>query len=117
MIILIKLNMLDSDLFGVPPELTGADLFMADIKALEVYCWYWYSLSKMWTKPLPETYDAEAVTEYFTLRPHVVILRLLEVIKSLAGIFFSKLKIVLFCALLILGNDFFKLSEVWKQDP
>ncbi|KAG6416155.1 hypothetical protein SASPL_123579 [Salvia splendens] len=61
-------------------ELTGADLFMADIMALEVYCWYMYSLSKMWTKPLPETYDAEAVTEYFTLRPHVVILRLLEVL-------------------------------------
>ncbi|PIN11099.1 putative unusual protein kinase [Handroanthus impetiginosus] len=61
------------------PELSGVDLFMADLKALEVYAGYFYYLSKMWTKPLPETYDPEQVTEYFTLRPHIVALRLLEV--------------------------------------
>lgn len=61
------------------PELSGADLFLADLKALEVYASYFYYTAKMWTKPLPETYDAEEVTEYFTLRPHVVALRLLEV--------------------------------------
>ncbi|KAK6137957.1 hypothetical protein DH2020_028300 [Rehmannia glutinosa] len=61
------------------PELSGVDLFLADLKAMEVYVGYFYYLSKMWTKPLPEIYDAEKVTEYFTLRPHVVTLRLLEV--------------------------------------
>ncbi|KAI3470454.1 hypothetical protein Pfo_027117 [Paulownia fortunei] len=61
------------------PELSGVDLFLADLKALEVYVGYFYYLSKMWTKPLPEFYDAEEVTEYFILRPHVVTLRLLEV--------------------------------------
>lgn len=70
-------------LFGFPAELSGADLFLADLKALEVYASYVYYTAKMWTKPLPETYDAEEVTEYFTLRPHVVALRLLEVNCSL----------------------------------
>ncbi|XP_073037404.1 uncharacterized protein [Primulina eburnea] len=61
------------------PELLGIDLFLADLKALEVYAIYVYYLSKMWTKPLPETYDLQEVTDYFTLRPHIVVLRLLEV--------------------------------------
>lgn len=61
-------------------ELTGVDLFLADLKALEVYFGYYYCLSRMWTKPLPATYDAEQVTEYFSLRPHVVAFRLLEVL-------------------------------------
>ncbi|XP_011084352.1 uncharacterized protein LOC105166623 [Sesamum indicum] len=61
------------------PELSGTDLFLADLKALEVYVGYYYYLAKMWTKPLPEFYDAQEVTDYFTLRPHVVALRLLEV--------------------------------------
>ncbi|XP_073140890.1 uncharacterized protein [Henckelia pumila] len=61
------------------PELLGIDLFLADLKALEVYASYVYYLSKMWTKPLPETYDLQEVTDYFTLRPHIVALRLLEV--------------------------------------
>ncbi|KAL0452178.1 UNVERIFIED_CONTAM: hypothetical protein Slati_1195900 [Sesamum latifolium] len=61
------------------PELSGVDLFLADLKALEVYVGYYYYLAKMWTKPLPEFYDAQEVTDYFTMRPHVVALRLLEV--------------------------------------
>lgn len=61
------------------PELSGIDLFLADLKALEVYASYLYYLAKMWTKPLPEIYDPQNVTDYFTLRPHVVTLRLLEV--------------------------------------
>lgn len=73
--------------FYVLTELTGADLILADLKALEVYSWYFYHLSKMWTKPLPETYDAEEVTEYFKLRPHVVGLRLLEVIYCFEKLF------------------------------
>lgn len=62
-------------------ELSGIDLFMADVEALETYLNYFYCISKRWTKPLPETYDPEQVSEYFNLRPHVVALRLLEVIE------------------------------------
>lgn len=60
-------------------ELTGIDLFMADIKALEAYISYFYSLSKIWEKPLPEVYAPEDVADYFSCRPHVVALRLIEV--------------------------------------
>ncbi|XP_022986787.1 uncharacterized protein LOC111484434 [Cucurbita maxima] len=66
------------------PELSGVDLFMADLKALEAYAVYYYSLSKIWTKPLPEVYDPQSVAEYFGCRPHVVGLRLLEVFSSFA---------------------------------
>jgi len=59
--------------------LTGVDLFMADVKALETYAGYFYSLSKMWSRPLPEVYDSQAVADYFNCRPHVVAFRLLEV--------------------------------------
>lgn len=61
-------------------ELSGVDLFMADLKALEAYAVYYYSLSKIWTKPLPEVYDPHSVAEYFGCRPHIVGLRLLEVL-------------------------------------
>ncbi|KAJ8544177.1 hypothetical protein K7X08_035707 [Anisodus acutangulus] len=61
------------------PELSGIDLFVADLEALETYLNYFYCISKRWTKPLPETFDPEQVSEYFNLRPHVVALRLLEV--------------------------------------
>lgn len=61
-------------------ELSGVDLFMADLKALEAYAVYYYSLSKIWTKPLPEVYDPQGVAEYFGCRPHIVGLRLLEVL-------------------------------------
>ncbi|KAL6980378.1 hypothetical protein U1Q18_022021 [Sarracenia purpurea var. burkii] len=66
------------------PELTGVDLFFADLKALEAYANYFYYLSKSWTKPLPEVYDPQDVADYFTYRPHVVALRLLEVFSSFA---------------------------------
>lgn len=67
------------------PELSGVDLFMADLKALEAYAVYYYSLSKIWTKPLPEVYDPHSVAEYFGCRPHIVGLRLLEVFSSFAS--------------------------------
>ncbi|KAA0034730.1 AarF domain kinase [Cucumis melo var. makuwa] len=67
------------------PELSGVDLFMADLKALEAYAVYYYSLSKVWTKPLPEVYDPQSVAEYFRCRPHIVGLRLLEVFSSFAS--------------------------------
>lgn len=60
-------------------ELSGVDLLVADLKALETYALYFYYLSKIWSKPLPEVYDPESVAEYFSCRPHVVALRLLEV--------------------------------------
>lgn len=62
-------------------ELSGMDLLMADLKALEAYAGYFYCLSKVWSKPLPGVYDPQDVAAYFNCRPHVVALRLLEVVK------------------------------------
>ncbi|KAE8711965.1 TMEM115 protein [Hibiscus syriacus] len=67
------------------PELSGLDLMMADLKALEVYSSYFYYQSRKWSKPLPEAYDAEEVVDYFSRRPHVVAFRLLEVLSSFAS--------------------------------
>ncbi|XP_050209430.1 uncharacterized protein LOC126660133 [Mercurialis annua] len=67
------------------PGLTGIDLMMADLKALEAYASYFYYRSKMWSKPLPEVYDPEDVANYFSCRPHVVALRLLEVFSAFAS--------------------------------
>ncbi|XP_034704591.1 uncharacterized protein slr1919 [Vitis riparia] len=66
------------------PGLSGVDLFMADLKALETYASYFYHLSKLWSKPLPEVYDPQEVADYFNRRPHIVALRLLEVFSSFA---------------------------------
>ncbi|OVA18099.1 Protein kinase domain [Macleaya cordata] len=66
------------------PGLTGMDLFMADLKALEAYASYVHYLSKMWSKPLPESYDPQEVEDYFGCRPHVVTLRFIEVFASFA---------------------------------
>nr|XP_029151359.1 uncharacterized protein LOC112775784 isoform X2 [Arachis hypogaea] len=67
------------------PGLTAVDLLMADLKALEAYAGYLYYLSKMWSKPLPEVYDPQDVAHYFSVRPHVVGLRVLEVFSSFAA--------------------------------
>ncbi|XVF83255.1 hypothetical protein PTKIN_Ptkin16aG0472000 [Pterospermum kingtungense] len=67
------------------PELSGLDLMMADLKALEAYISYFYYQSKKWSKPLPEAYDAEEVADYFSLRPHLLAFRLLEVFLSFAA--------------------------------
>ncbi|KAJ4828689.1 hypothetical protein Tsubulata_030758 [Turnera subulata] len=61
------------------PGLTGVDLLMADIEALQAYTAFFYHLSKTWSKPLPEVYDPQGVADYFNCRPHVVAFRLLEV--------------------------------------
>lgn len=66
------------------PGLTAVDLLMYDLKALEAYASYFYYLSKVWSKPLPEVYDPEDVAQYFSVRPHVVTFRVLEVLFSLA---------------------------------
>lgn len=60
--------------------LTGVDLFMADLEAFKAYGAYFYCLSKTWSKPLPEVYDAQKVADYFNCRPHVVAFRLVEVL-------------------------------------
>ncbi|XP_048325890.2 uncharacterized protein LOC107413651 [Ziziphus jujuba] len=67
------------------PDLSGIDLLMADLKAMEAYAAYFYYLSKIWSKPLPEVYDPQSVSDYFNCRPHVVALRLLEVLSSFAS--------------------------------
>ncbi|XP_043705984.1 uncharacterized protein sll0005 [Telopea speciosissima] len=66
------------------PGLSGMDLFMADLKALEAYSSYVYHLSKIWSRPLPEIYNPQEVAEYFSCRPHLVALRLIEVFSSFA---------------------------------
>lgn len=55
------------------------DLLTADLQALAVYGSYFYSMSKTWSRPLPEIYDAEVVSNYFNCRPHIIAFRLLEV--------------------------------------
>ncbi|CAI0411753.1 unnamed protein product, partial [Linum tenue] len=67
------------------PGLTGVDLLMADLQAMVTYASYFYYLSKIWSKPLPEVYDPEAVADYFNCRPHVVAFRLLEVFSAFAS--------------------------------
>lgn len=62
------------------PGLSGVELLMSDLKALETYASYFYQSSKIWSKPLPEAYDPQDVAHYFNARPHVVALRMLEVI-------------------------------------
>ncbi|KAJ4972343.1 hypothetical protein NE237_005442 [Protea cynaroides] len=66
------------------PGLSGMDLFLADLKALEAYGSYFYHLSKIWSRPLPEVYNPEEIVEYFSCRPHLVALRLIEVFSSFA---------------------------------
>ncbi|XP_024466384.1 uncharacterized protein LOC7458653 isoform X3 [Populus trichocarpa] len=66
------------------PGLTGVDLLLADLKALESYASYFYCLSKIWSKPLPEAYDPQEVADYFNCRPHLVAFRLLEVFTAFA---------------------------------
>ncbi|RAL43708.1 hypothetical protein DM860_014209 [Cuscuta australis] len=67
------------------PELSGLDLFVADLKALKAYFNYFHCLSKLWTRPLPENYDPQEVADYFNLRPHIVAFRLLEVFVAFAS--------------------------------
>lgn len=53
---------------------------MYDLEALEAYASYFYYLSKLWSRPLPQAYDPQEVSQYFSVRPHVVTLRVLEVL-------------------------------------
>ncbi|KAL9227048.1 hypothetical protein vseg_002789 [Gypsophila vaccaria] len=64
------------------PALSGMDLLLADVEALSIYANYFYSMSKLWSRPLPEFYDAQEISAYFYCRPHVVALRILEVFSA-----------------------------------
>lgn len=70
------------------PALSGMDLLVADLEALAAYSNYFYCMSKIWSRPIPESYDAQEIVDYFNCRPHVVAFRLLEVFSafSLAAI-------------------------------
>lgn len=76
---MITSSLVDIDVGNLSTEFSGVDLLMADLQALEAYALYFYYLSKTWSKPLPEVYDPHSVADYFSCRPHVVTLRLLEV--------------------------------------
>ncbi|KMT17380.1 hypothetical protein BVRB_2g038350 [Beta vulgaris subsp. vulgaris] len=67
------------------PALSGMDLLTADLQALAVYGSYFYSMSKTWSRPLPEIYDAEVVSNYFNCRPHIIAFRLLEVFTAFSS--------------------------------
>lgn len=64
------------------PGLTGVDLVMADVEALKAYGCYLRNVPKMLSRPLPEVYDAQEIEDYFSCRPHIVTLRLIEVFIS-----------------------------------
>ncbi|XP_057523471.1 uncharacterized protein LOC130803282 isoform X1 [Amaranthus tricolor] len=61
------------------PALSGMDLLSADLQAMATYISYFYCMSKIWSTPLPEVYDAELVSNYFKCRPHIIAFRLLEI--------------------------------------
>ena len=66
------------------------DLLSADLQAMATYISYFYCMSKIWSTPLPEVYDAELVSNYFKCRPHIIAFRLLEVLKILMLMLFIK---------------------------
>lgn len=79
----VALAGIDVGTFYLLTELSGVDLLMADLKALEAYSGYFYYLSKIWSKPLPEVYDPKDVDDYFNSRPHLVAIRLIEVVEMM----------------------------------
>ena len=79
----VALAGIDVGTFYPLTELSGVDLLMADLKALEAYAGYFYYLSKIWSKPLPEVYDPKDVDDYFNSRPHLVAIRLIEVVEMM----------------------------------
>lgn len=53
---------------------------MSDLEALKVYANYFQDIFKIFVMPLPEVYDPEKVTLYFSLRPHILAFRVAEVL-------------------------------------
>ncbi|XP_073012032.1 uncharacterized protein [Typha latifolia] len=62
-----------------PPGLSCMDLMIADLEALKLYFGYFLQSYKNWFTPLPEQYDPQKVADYFSYRPHVLALRIIEV--------------------------------------
>ncbi|KAK1266643.1 hypothetical protein QJS04_geneDACA015361 [Acorus gramineus] len=60
------------------PGLSGMDLLMSDLEALKLYAFHLHQLTKIWSMPLPETYDPQIIAFYFSCRPHVLVFRVLE---------------------------------------
>lgn len=58
------------------------DLLVADLEAMKLYASYLQHASQIWYMPLPEVYDLQQVADYFSCRPHVLVLRILEVFLS-----------------------------------
>ncbi|KAH9617161.1 hypothetical protein KSS87_006498 [Heliosperma pusillum] len=84
--------------------LSGMDLLLADVEALATYANYFYSMSKLWSRPLPELYDEQQISDYFNCRPHVIALRFLEVFFTFSSAVI-KLRASRMRRLLISGTD------------
>ncbi|KAF0933476.1 hypothetical protein E2562_018569 [Oryza meyeriana var. granulata] len=60
-----------------PPGLSCMELMMADIEALKLYINYYAAIL---TTPLPQHYDPELLSRYFTSRPHILAFRTIQII-------------------------------------
>ncbi|XP_052144194.1 uncharacterized protein LOC127763508 isoform X1 [Oryza glaberrima] len=60
-----------------PPGLSCMELMMADIEALKLYINYYVAIL---TTPLPQHYDPEILSRYFTSRPHILAFRTIQII-------------------------------------
>uniref|UniRef100_A0A0D9VMD5 Protein kinase domain-containing protein n=1 Tax=Leersia perrieri TaxID=77586 RepID=A0A0D9VMD5_9ORYZ len=60
-----------------PPGLSCMELMMADIEALKLYINYYAAIL---TTPLPQHYDPELLSRYFTSRPHILALRTIQIL-------------------------------------
>ncbi|XP_024358168.1 uncharacterized protein [Physcomitrium patens] len=61
------------------PELRGKDLLDADLRTLESYSSFVQGVFQSFKVPLQNEYDPDQVAAYFHRRPHVLLLRFLEV--------------------------------------
>lgn len=60
-------------------ELRGKDLLDADLRTLESYSSFVQGVFQSFKVPLQNEYDPDQVAAYFHRRPHVLLLRFLEV--------------------------------------
>ncbi|KAL5208797.1 hypothetical protein ABZP36_033232 [Zizania latifolia] len=60
-----------------PPGLSCMELMMADIESLKLYINYYAAIL---TTPLPQHYNADLLSRYFTSRPHILAFRTIQII-------------------------------------
>ncbi|XP_015689552.2 protein ACTIVITY OF BC1 COMPLEX KINASE 3, chloroplastic [Oryza brachyantha] len=60
-----------------PPGLSCMELMRADVEALKLYINYYVAIL---TTPLPQHYDPELLSRYFTSRPHILAFRTIQII-------------------------------------